>query len=126
MARSNEIAEEFAASDELLIDPAERRTSKRKVLLTHADIELSETEMLSGHAVDISLGGAGLISPVLLKIGQEVAIGMLLSACGMEHRISLSGRVAYCVKMSIDRFRVGLQWIHLDDSTEAFINAVCA
>jgi len=126
MARSNEVAAEFAASDELLIDPAERRTSKRKVLLTHADIELSESEMLSGHAVDISLGGAGLISPVLLKIGQEVAIGMSLSACGMEHRISLSGRVAYCVRMSIDRFRVGLQWIHLDDSTEAFINAVCA
>ena len=109
-----------------LIDPAERRTTKRKVLLTHADIELSDTEMLSGHAVDISVGGAGLISPVSLKIGQEVAIGLSLAACGMDHRISLSGRVAYCVKMGIDSFRVGLQWIHLDNDTEAFISAVCA
>lgn len=111
---------------ERLIDPSERRTSKRKVLLTHADIELSETEMLSGHAVDISLGGAGLVSPVNLRIGQEVAIGMSLSVCGMNHRISLSGRVAYCVKMGIDNFRVGLQWIHLDDATESFIHSVCA
>jgi hypothetical protein len=126
MAKSNELIEEFAATDEMLIDPAERRTTKRKTLLTHADIELSESEILSGHAVDISLGGAGLISPVTLKVGQEVAIGLSLSACGMDHRISLSGRVAYCVKVGLDRFRVGLQWIHLDDSTEAFINAVCA
>ena len=111
---------------EPLIDPADRRTTKRKVLLTHADIELSETEVLSGHAVDISLGGAGLVSPVNLKIGQEVAIGMSLSVCGMSHRISLSGRVAYSVKMGIDRFRIGLQWIHLDDTTESFIHAVCA
>jgi len=62
---------------------------------------------------------------VLLKIGQEVAIGMSLDACGMNHRISLSGRVAYCVKVGIDRFRVGLQWIHLDEGTESFIRAVC-
>ncbi len=107
-------------------DLAERRGGSRKVLLTHADIELSETETLSGHAVDISIGGAGLISPVNLNVGQEVAIGMSLMACGMNQRISLSGRVAYCVKVGIDRFRVGLQWIQLDDSTEAFINAVCA
>ena len=126
MTKSTEVAAEFAASDDLLIDPSERRTTKRKVLLTHADIELSESEMLSGHAVDISLGGAGLISPVLLKVGQEVAIGMSLSACGMDHRVSLSGRVAYCVKVGLDRFRVGLQWIHMDDSTKMFINAVCA
>lgn len=108
------------------IDQSERRGGKRKVLLTHADIELSETEMLSGHAVDISIGGAGLISPVDLKVGQEVAIGMSLMACGMDQRISLSGRVAYCVKVGIDRFRVGLQWIHLDNDTESFIHAVCA
>jgi len=107
-------------------DPSERRGGKRKTLLTHADIELSDTEVLSGHAVDISVGGAGLISPVNLKVGQEVAIGLSLMACGIDQRISLSGRVAYCVKVGIDRFRVGLQWIHLDYSTEAFINAVCA
>lgn len=109
-----------------LIENQERRGGKRKSLLTHADIELSDTEILSGHAVDISIGGAGLVSPVNLKVGQEVAIGMSLMACGMNQRISLSGRVCYCVKVGIDRFRVGLQWIHLDDSTEAFINAVCA
>jgi c-di-GMP-binding flagellar brake protein YcgR len=111
---------------EPIFDPAERRGGKRKVLLTHADIELSETEILSGHAVDISMGGAGLISPVNLKIGQEIAIGMSLMACGMNQRISLSGRVAYCVKVGIDRFRVGLQWIHMDIPTESFIKAVCA
>ncbi len=111
---------------ESLVTSDERRGGKRKVLLTHADIELSESEMLSGHAVDISIGGAGLISPVNLKIGQEVAIGMSLMACGVNQRISLSGRVAYCVKVGIDRFRVGLQWIHLDTTTESFISAVCA
>jgi c-di-GMP-binding flagellar brake protein YcgR len=107
-------------------DNQERRGGKRKSLLTHADIELSDSEVLSGHAVDISIGGAGLISPVNLKVGQEIAIGMSLMACGINQRISLSGRVCYCVKVGIDRFRVGLQWIHLDNNTEAFINAVCA
>lgn len=107
-------------------DYSEQRASNRKVLLTHADIELSPTQVLSGHAVDISLGGAGLISPVNLNVGQEVAIGMSLMACGMNQRISMNGRVTYCLKVGIERFRIGLQWIHLDTETEAFIQAVCA
>jgi hypothetical protein len=107
-------------------DPAERRVAKRKALLTHADVMISAQQQLPGHAIDISSGGIGLICPVPLNHGQEIVIRLALAVCGTERHMEITGCVCFCLSISVGQFRVGLQFVHLDDDTAEFIAAVCA
>lgn len=105
---------------------AERRNGKRKALFTHADVVISANQVLSGHAVDISSGGIGLICSLQLSAGQEIAIRLALAVCGSEQHMEIIGRVCFCLPIGGAKYRVGLQLVHLEDDTAAFIAAVCA
>ena len=61
-------------------DPKERRTSNRRAFHAHADVSISDQHILPSHAVDISIGGIGLICSRELTQGQKIGVRFNLSA----------------------------------------------
>lgn len=109
----------------LELDVEERRSERRHAILVRADINIPGKVALSAHAVDVSRGGMGLQCPVDLPMGTEVVVTVPLEVCGERRVVSLPGRVCYSNKQSDHHFRIGLQFVHLDASTTAFIQALC-
>jgi len=106
-------------------DIDERRSERRHAILVRADINIAGKVALSGHAVDVSRGGMGLQCPVDVPVGSELNVTVPLEVCGEQRVVTLPGRVCYSNKMSDRHFRLGLQFVHLDEDTTAFINALC-
>ena len=109
----------------MALDVEERRSERRHAILVRANIDIPGKVTLSGHAVDVSRGGMGLQCPVDVSLGTELTVTLPLEVCGEQRTVSLPGRVCYCNKQTDAHFRVGLQFVHLDDDTTAFINALC-
>jgi len=106
-------------------DPKERRTSNRRAFHAHADVSISDQHILPSHAVDISIGGIGLICSRELTQGQKIGVRFNLSACGLQRNVEIVGSVCFCLKVGEARYRVGLRFVHLDDDTAGFIEALC-
>jgi c-di-GMP-binding flagellar brake protein YcgR len=113
----------------LEIDPDmeadERRILPRRAILIRADVQIPGKPLMKTHAVDLSRGGLGLQSPVAAEIDQEIVVNLPLNVCGEQRIVVLTGRVRYCTKQSEQHFRIGLQFVHLDAATAAFVTAVC-
>lgn len=109
----------------LELDVEERRIERRHAILVRADIDIPGKVALSGHAVDVSRGGMGLQCPVDVPVGAELTVTVPLEVCGERRVVSLPGRVCYSRKQSDRHFRIGLQFVHLDEATTAFVHAVC-
>lgn len=108
------------------INWAERRGNQRRAILIKADVHLPGKAPLLAHAVDVSLGGLGLLSPSAVGIDQELVVNVPFDVGGDAQLITLTGRVCYCTKQADNCFRVGLQFIKLEPDTAAFIAAICS
>jgi len=108
------------------IEADERRILPRHAILIRADVQIPGKPLMKAHAVDLSRGGLGLQSPVAADIDQEVVVNLPLDVCGEQRTVVLIGRVRYCTKQSEQHFRIGLQFVHLDTATAAFVSAVCS
>lgn len=106
-------------------DPAERRSAKRKSIMMRMDIAISPQQILSGHAVDLSIGGLGFFSPQQLNCGHVLDVRLPFSIFGQERELNLRGEVCYCTRTAPGEHRVGLRFVRLDEATLSFINAVC-
>jgi hypothetical protein len=108
------------------LEDDERRILPRRAILIHADVQIPGKPLLRAHAVDLSRGGLGLQSPVAADVDQEIAVRLPLDVCGERRVVSLTGRVRYCSRQADRYFRIGMQFVHLDADTIAFVSAVCA
>jgi hypothetical protein len=107
------------------LDVEERRDERRHTMLVRANIEIPEQLSLQGHAVDLSRGGMGVQVPMNVRVGEGVKVTLPLEVCGERRTLVLMGSVCYCKKQSEQHFRIGLQFVHMDDDVAAFINALC-
>lgn len=98
----------------------ERRHERRKLMRLRADVRLPGSTLLEGNMVDLSRRGAGILAPIKLELGQQCTISVDLSACGTQMALRLVGRVCYCMPSGED-FRVGLQFVQMDESTALLI-----
>lgn len=108
------------------IDWAERRGTQRRAILVKADVHLPGKAPLIAHAVDVSIGGLGLLSPTAVNIDQELVVNVPFDVGGASQSITLTGRVCYCTKQADNCYRVGLQFVKLDPHTAAFVAAICS
>lgn len=107
------------------MDADERRLEPRRSLLIRADVKMPGKSVLKAHAVDLSRGGLGLQSPMAADIDQEIEVTIPFNVCGEERKVVMTGRVRYCAKQSEQHYRIGLQFVHQDPETAAFVAAVC-
>jgi hypothetical protein len=89
------------------------------------DIAISPQQRLSGHAVDLSIGGLGFFSPQPLNPGHVLDVCVPFAIFGQERELNLRGEVCYCTRSTPGQYRVGLRFVRLDEDTLSFINAVC-
>jgi hypothetical protein len=117
-------AYDFDASD--LGEPlgAERRIDGRKIISIRATVTVPGEEVLQGHTVDLSRGGAAITVPFELVPGQNCLIDLELEACGMTGAFHIPAQVCYCVPLDEVRFRAVVQFGQTDEATTALIAAV--
>jgi hypothetical protein len=99
----------------------EQRRDRRKLIRLRADVRLPTGTILEGHTVDLSRRGVGIVSPVHLTNGQDCTISLDLTACGENVALRLVGRVCYCME-SGSEYRVGLQFVQMDESTALLLS----
>jgi c-di-GMP-binding flagellar brake protein YcgR len=98
----------------------QRRTSRKAMRLV-AEIRLPNGEVLHGQTADISRSGIGFFSPQHVGVGGDCTLLIRISACGTDAELKLVGRVAHCRKQSEDWFRVGMQFIRMDEQTASIL-----
>ncbi len=99
----------------------EQRRAARKALRLTARILLPDGTELTGRTADISPGGIGFFSPQRVEIGHDCTLSVQIDACGASAHLKLVGRVAHCRKQSEDCFRIGMQFIRMDEATAAIL-----
>jgi len=109
-----------------VLQPAERRDERRRVILKRARVELPGTTRLSVHAVDLSRDGVGLQTTMALPVGQELKIILPLEVDGESLSIELFGQVRNCRQYSETRFRIGVQFVDLDETAASLLQVLCA
>lgn len=119
------MSSEYSSTNDFDIEVDERRSDQRRSLLIRADVKIPGKSTLRAHAVDLSRGGLGLQSPTAADIDQEIEVTIPFNVCGEERKVVITGRVRYCAKQSEQHFRIGLQFVHQDADTAAFVAAVC-
>lgn len=100
----------------------QRRTSRKELRLS-AIIRLSDGSVLNSHTADISREGIGFFAPAALEIGNDCTLNVPIDACGTVAVLTLVGRVVHCRKQSEDLFRIGMQFVRMDEQTAAIVCA---
>jgi c-di-GMP-binding flagellar brake protein YcgR len=99
----------------------EQRRMSRKALRLVAQIRLPNDTVLHGRTADISRGGIGFFCPERIEIGRDCTLMIDIAACGTSAELKLIGRVCHCTKQSEDCYRVGMQFIRMDEATAAIL-----
>jgi hypothetical protein len=102
------------------IGSSERRAHHRRSLRMNALVLLPDDDLLAGHTVDLSLGGACLSVPKQLSIGDECRLQLEFEACGIRRNVLLVSQVCYC-REGVEGYRVGLQFVQLAPDTAGFL-----
>jgi c-di-GMP-binding flagellar brake protein YcgR len=101
--------------------PFELRRTSRKAMRLVAEICLPNGGILSGQTADISRSGIGFFCPERIDLGGDCTLVILISACGTDAQLKLVGRVCHCTKQSEDSYRIGMQFIRMDEQTAAIL-----
>jgi c-di-GMP-binding flagellar brake protein YcgR len=105
---------------------AESRHHRRHIIMVLATVMVPGAQPVSGHVVDISNGGLGLLSPIAIDQDQEITVVVPLETLGESRTVVVVGRVCYCNKQGEQLFRIGLQFVSLDPETAKFVAAICS
>ena len=100
----------------------QRRTSRKELRLS-AIIRLHDGSVLNSQTADISREGIGFFAPRELNVGSDCSLSVPIDACGTVAVLKLVGRVVHCRKQSEDVFRIGMQFIRMDEQTAAIVCA---
>jgi hypothetical protein len=99
----------------------EHRRASRRAMRLVAEIRLPNGGVLSGQTADISRSGIGFFCPERIDLGGDCTLVIHISACGTNAELKLIGRVCHCTKQSEDSFRIGMQFIRMDEQTAAVL-----
>lgn len=102
---------------------SERRQHARRSIQLRALVLLPDDQLLNGQTVDISAGGACLSTPTQLLVDDECRLQLELEAAGTHRAALLVCRVCYCMPQG-DRFRVGLQFVQMNEADAELIAAL--
>jgi hypothetical protein len=100
----------------------QRRTSRKELRLT-AIIRLADGSVLNSQTADISREGIGFFAPNALDVGSDCSVSVPIDACGTVAVLKLVGRVIHCRKQSEDLFRIGMQFVRMDEQTATIVCA---
>jgi c-di-GMP-binding flagellar brake protein YcgR len=100
---------------------AEQRRASRKAMRLIAEIRLPNGSVLNGQTADISRSGIGFFCPERLDLGGDCTLIIHISACGTNAELKLIGRVCHCTKQSEDAYRIGMQFIRMDEQTASIL-----
>jgi c-di-GMP-binding flagellar brake protein YcgR len=101
--------------------PLEQRRASRRAMRLVAQIRLPDGERLNGQTADISRSGIGFFCPTRLDLGGDCTLIIHISACGTDAELKLVGRVCHCTKLSEDCYRIGMQFIRMDEQTASIL-----
>ena len=99
----------------------EQRRTSRKALRLAAQINLPDGTVLNSQVADISRGGIGFFAPRQIQIGGDCTLLIQIAACGTTAELKLIGRVCHSTKQSEDCYRVGMQFVRMDEATAAIL-----
>lgn len=89
------------------------RKAVRKALPISVMLHLPGKSPLMVQAIDISVGGMGIVTSDHLPPGHNVRIALQMFFRGKMRRAGVSARVANCTKSRTGEFKTGLQFINL-------------
>ena len=101
----------------------DRREHARKPFSTTAYLRLPDHQVIEVHAVDLSAGGIGLVSPRNLQTGWlcEVKFHVTRDTTGVDAVVA-QGRVAFSILSGREYgFLIGLQFLNLVPEHQAII-----
>ena len=101
--------------------PFELRRASRKAMRLVAEIRLPSGGILNGQTADISRSGIGFFCPERIDLGGDCTLVIPISACGTDAELKLVGRVCHCTKQSEDSYRIGMQFIRMDEQTASIL-----
>jgi len=101
----------------------DQRRSSRKELRLSGIIYLSDGSVLNSQTADISREGIGFFSPTTLNVGSDCTLTVPIDACGTVAVLKLIGRVVHCRKQSEELFRIGMQFVRMDEQTASIVCA---
>lgn len=110
-------------TDPHAMQPAERRTHRRKHLHLKADVTLPGDLTIVGHTLDISASGMSIETPFRLEPGQRCEIELNLSKLGGPAWIQVIGEVRRCEQIEPDVFTAGLQFVDMDAEVAQLLDA---
>jgi c-di-GMP-binding flagellar brake protein YcgR len=99
----------------------ERRVERRDAFAVRAALTILGRSVMPGRTLDVSRGGASMIVPFELALGQICYIDFELEACGDCSAFHIAAEVRYCVELGANRHRVGMQFRDMDEKTAALI-----
>lgn len=99
----------------------EQRRTSRKSLRLIAQIQLPNGKLLQGQTADISRGGIGFFCSERVELGRDCTLTIHIAACGANAKLRLIGRACHCTKQSEDCYRIGMQFIRMDEATAAIL-----
>lgn len=95
----------------------------RRAICLRADVHLPDGTLLAAHSTDISETGIGLLSPRAVDIEQDCRIVVRLAACGVQHDLTLVGRVCYCIDKG-GSHRIGMRFVGLNSQSHSLLAAL--
>lgn len=104
----------------------EKRQAVRKALLGKAlFISLKVSTKLTS-TIDLSTGGLSLSLPAPLEIGQACAVSFDVPMARLNQRALVTGRVASCIELGANDYRVGIRFVQADPVSRELVNAAVA
>ena len=100
---------------------SDQRRATRKALRLVAQIHLPDGSVLDAQTADISRAGIGFFAPRQIHLGGDCTLLIQIAACGTAAELKLVGRVCHSTKQSDDCYRVGMQFVRMDEATAAIL-----
>jgi hypothetical protein len=106
--------------------PDEFRSSTRIVVNQSARLLDLHVNLHAITIVDISMGGLGILTSEAKQVGDSCAIAFEIVLGGVSIKVSAWAKIAYCIRLSDTRFRVGVKVREHDSRSQWDFEEICA
>lgn len=101
----------------------EQRRAPRKALHRPATVIVDGSSCPGARTQDVSVGGVCVVLHQQVAPGQVCAVEFDIPVKGRHMKVRGVGKGAYSVCVGVDGFRVGVQFLHIDDASLSAIRA---
>src|SRR4051794_11033849 len=97
-------------------EPSERRKSRRYPLRSRALLAVQGSfRQVHGRTHDLSPGGVSVFVPTAVPVDSTCALGFSVQVNGELRKVSAIGRVKSCICVAADEFRIGFEFVELNE-----------